>query len=82
MMRPLFVYLSALAATFTLLHRLWSYAPLSTAFLGAAGVGLGVYAVLTVGYFFVRQIAERAALEEKKESLSAEVEAGGEPAGS
>ena len=81
-MRPLFVYLSALAATFTLLHRLWSYTPLETAFLGAAGVGVGVYAVLSVSYLLVQRIAERAELEKEEESLSAEVEAGGEPAGS
>ena len=80
MMRPLFVYLSALTAAFTLLHRLWSYAPLETAFLGAAGVGISVYAVLSVSHLLIRQIVERARLEEKEENLGAEMEAGSEPA--
>ena len=81
-MRPLLVYLSAFAAAFTLLHRLWSYTSLGTAFLEAVGVGLSVYAVLSVSYLLVQRIAERAEREKKEESLRAEMEAGSEPTSS
>ena len=59
-MQPIYVYLSGLAATFALLHRLWSYAPLERAFFGAAGIGLSVYLVLLLGHAFTRYIAKQA----------------------
>ena len=63
-MQPIYVYLSGLAAAFTLLHRLGSYAPIERAFIGAAGAGLGVYVVLVLGHAVVRFIAERPRPEE------------------
>ena len=64
-MQPIFAYLSGLAATIILLHRLWSYAPLGRTFTTAAIIGLGVYMVLLGGYAFVRYIATRPEPEEE-----------------